>query len=106
MFKPARSVTAARSLIITLTNETWVEELGAGPNEATRKFALGLSADVTNENTCQEFDKCQDCEAGQSSLEGSEECFECPPGSYSHAPGAPYCVDCPAGSVILCNFPP
>lgn len=52
------------TLTIELTNETWVEELGAGPNEATRAFALGIQADETNTNTCQEHDAVGDCIKG------------------------------------------
>ena len=42
------------TLIITLSNETWVDDLGQGPNEATRALALGITADATNTNTCHE----------------------------------------------------
>ena len=52
------------TLIITLTNETWVEELGQGPNAATRAFAQGLTADSANTNTCQEYDGVGYCVKG------------------------------------------
>ena len=52
------------TLSIVLTNDTWSEDLGAGPNEATRAFAMGLSADESNTNTCQEYDTDNYCIKG------------------------------------------
>ena len=43
-------------LHITLSNETWAENLGAGPNPETVAFAAGLVADEENTNYCQKVD--------------------------------------------------
>ena len=42
---------------ITLSNETWAENLGAGPNPETVAFAAGLVADEENTNYCQKVDR-------------------------------------------------
>ena len=52
------------TLIITLSNETWVDDLGQGANDATRAFALGITADATNTNTCHETDENGLCTRG------------------------------------------
>ena len=41
---------------------------------------------------------CQICEAGTYSPEGSDQCIDCPSGSYSEFPGAGYCEFCPPGT--------
>ena len=43
------------TLYVTLQNDSWVESLGQGPNDATRAFAAGIKAAEGNLNTCQEY---------------------------------------------------